>query len=1004
MKNDLYIGKDMWRYALFTGMLLVFLPVFASVSPPIFSLQHEINGTVTDIDGLPLPGVNIIIKGTQQGTISDSDGRYVIAAGEKDVLVFSYIGFKTLERSVNGHTILNVQLEEDITALEGIEVNAGYYTVKEREQTGNIAKVTSEEIELQPIVSPLEALQGRMAGVEIVQDNGIPGNAPVIRIRGQNSLRDDGNYPLYIIDGMPINSTPIDGGNNFYMGGMDPLSTLNVSNIESIEVLKDADATAIYGSRGANGVVLITTKKGNFERKTAIEARWYSGFGKVSRKEDLLNTEQYLTLRRAALENDGREPDESSDYDLLVWDQNRYTDWQEVLFGGTSQITNINIAASGGSKTTSFRLGGSYHKEGIVFPGDNDYHKITAGLNLNHTSENEKLNINFSVNYGIDQSDVPAYDNNSFIGMALTLPPNAPELYNEDGTLHWKEWEYSQWNNPLAAILNRTSSDEGHNIVANLGLSYQLFQGLLFKANMGYTNLSRDYKALFSKNEYRPEIRDSQNHSSRERHATRKSWIIEPQLAYNTPIGEGTLDGLIGITFQQNDSKNLIVTGEGFVSEALIGDLSAAESVNVINNQVIQYKYNALFARLSYNWRKKYFINLTGRRDGSSRFGPNKRFSNFWAVGGAWIFSEEPFMKKHFPFLSYGKFRGSYGTTGSDQIGDYEYLDAYEATVGPNGLYPTGLTNPDYSWEENKKLEAAIQLGFLQDRITLGVSWYRNRSSNQLVGFPLPSITGFSTVQANLPATVQNTGWEFEMSTLNINSNDFKWQTFVNLSIPNNKLVRFPNMDQTIYANTYRVGHPLNIQLLYPYDGIDPDTGLYRVVDVNEDERYDYEDRIIIKETGRKYFGGMTNNFSYKGFALSFLWEFVSQDARERRTGLPGYKAQQTAHLFDQWNYGKNDHVQIISESSAANTTYSRAYSSERFFTNASFLRLRTLSLSYELPTKPLQEIGLNRCSLFLQGQNLFTITGYNSLNVENPGQPTIPVLRTITFGIQIHL
>src|SRR5690606_10523724 len=285
----------------------------------------------------------------------------------------------------------------------------------------------------------------------------------------------------------------------------------------------------------------------------------------------------------------------------------------------------------------------------------------------------------------------------------------------------------------------------------------------------------------------------------------------------------------------------------------------AAESMDNGTSQNTAYKYNAVFARLGYNWNRKYYINLTGRRDGSSRFGSGNRFANFGAIGAAWIFSEGAFVKKHLSFLSFGKLRSSYGTTGNDQIPDYGYLDAYEATRGPGGLYPTQLYNPNFSWEINKKLETAIELGFLRDRINLGVSWYRNRSSNQLVGYPLPGITGHASVQANLPATVQNSGWEVELSTLNITSENFKWQTSFNITFPKNELLNYPNIDQSSYANVYRVGRPLNIDLLYQYEGIDPDTGLYSIADLNDDGRFDYDDRIIIKDQGRKFFGGINN-------------------------------------------------------------------------------------------------------------------------------------------------
>lgn len=968
--------------------------------------QHQIKGVVTDSNGIPIPGVTVKIKGTSKGTFTNEEGVFFVSASPTDVLTLTYIGFRQLEVVVGSSNELSLVLQEDVTHLDEVTVNAGYYTVKERERTGSISKVTAEEIELQPIVSPLEALQGRMAGVEVIQQSGIPGSAPVIRIRGQNSLRPEGNFPLYIVDGVPINSIPVEGGSALYdvglNGGIDPLGTLNLSNIESIEVLKDADATAIYGSRGANGVVLITTKKGTgYNRKTEIEARWYSGIGEVSRKMDLLNTRQYLILRRTALENDDREPDETSDYDLLLWDQNRYTDWQEELFGGTSQITNINISASGGNATTSFRLGGSYHKEGMVFPGDYGYDKITGGLHLNHNSENKKFSIDLSLNYGVDKSNVVA--GNQFISEALKLPPNAPALYSEDGSLDWEEWEYSSWNNPLAKVLHKKSTDKGNNFIANLGLSYELLQGLTFKTSMGYTQLSREYKLLDSKDQYSPELREVNKHKSTENLRKRQSWIIEPQLLYTTKIGIGTINGLIGMTFQQNENKRTSITGEGYVSESLMGDISAAEASRVNYNELNKYKYNAIFTRIGYNYKGKYFINLTGRRDGSSRFGLDNRFANFWAVGSAWIFTEEPVVRNLLPFLSFGKVRGSFGTTGSDQIGDYAFLDAYEVTEGPNGLYPTQLTNPDYAWEENKKLEIAVDLSFMEDRIHVGASWYRNRSSNQLVGFPLPSTTGFNTVQANFPATVENTGWEVELTIQNIHSKDFHWQTFVNFTIPKNKLISFPNLDQTAYADKYRIGQPLNIQLLYQYDGIDPETDLYRVVDVNQDERFDNEDRVVVKNVGRRYFGGISNSIFYKGFGFRFLLDFVKQDARETLMGLPGSKSIQLADFFRTWQQN-NGSAQQVSESLDANMTYNRALSSERFMTDASFMRLRTLSLSYDIPKELLQKIGLSGCKLFIQAQNLLTITNFKGLNIDYPGSnSSIPALRTITSGIQLH-
>ena len=1006
MKNNYARFKTIVLISFILLLYAITIQASAGNSPSCMgmkTLQQEIQGIVTDQEGSPLAGVAVFLKGESNGAVTNQDGEYSIRAAPGDILVFSYLGFKPVEIVLGQQQQVNVQMEEDISSLNEVEINAGYYNTTRRESTGNISRVTAEEIERQPVTNPLAALQGRMAGVEIVQQSGVPGTAPTIRIRGRNSLRnspdDNGNLPLYIIDGVPVNSSAITGINSMISTGIDPLNTLNLSNIESIEILKDADATAIYGSRGANGVVLITTKKGEgFEGRTGIEARLYTGIAEVSNRMQLLNTEQYLDLRRTAFENDNVEPTATNAEDLVLWNQDRYTDWQEELFGGTSNITDFNLAASGGNASTSFRLGGSYHKEGTVFPGDFSYRKVTAAVSLRHLAMDEKLEIIFSSNYGVDNNNL--FHGDSFISDALFLPPNAPAVYNDDGSLNW---ENNTWDNPFA-LLSNTSTARVNNLIANLGISYRLYEGLILKANAGYTDLNSKQLRAIPKRSFRPDFREYRSHSSSHLRTERQSWIIEPQLVYNTEFGDGNLDALLGLTFQRSDNSNLSTVGTGYPSESLIGNLGAAEDISVNYSTNTEYKYHAIFARLGYNWKRRYFINLTGRRDGSSRFGPDKRFANFGAIGGAWIFSEESFIKNSLSFLSFGKLRGSYGTTGSDQIPDYGYLDTYEATPGPGGLYPTQLTNPDYSWEENKKLEVAIELGFLKDRINLGVSWYRNRSSNQLVGYPLPSTTGFSTIQANLPATVENTGLELEFSTVNVRSKNFEWQTFLNATFPKNTLLSFPDIEQTSYANTFRVGHPLNISLLYQYEGLDPESGYYAIADVNEDDRFDYEDRVVVQDFGRKFYGGISNNLTYRNFAFHFLWEFVKQDARKPFFPNPGTMGNQPLEVFNAMqNSGNSTEVQTISQSVAASRAYSYARSSGYFTTDASFLRLKNLSMRYNLPGRFGRELGLTRGSLFLNAHNLITVTDYKGLDPESPGGTAIPSLRTITAGLEIN-
>lgn len=969
----------------------------ATHTAPTLLFQQEINGTVTNLEGEPLLGVTVRVAARNYGTTTNLDGNYSIRANPGDMLVFSSIGFKTQEILVGNQSMLNISLEEDVDALDEVTINAGYYNTTERERTGNISRVTADEIEMQPVISPLQALQGRMAGVEIVPNGNLPGNASTLRIRGTNSLREEGNYPLYIIDGVPLNSAPIESNSNLTFGGIDPLNTLDPSNIKSIEVLKDADATAIYGSRGANGVVLITTKKG-IPGKTRIQTRVYTGASTVPNRVDLLHTEEYLQVRRRAFENDAIEPTVDNAYDLLVWDQDRYTDWQEVFFGGTSLITNLNLSASGGNENTTFRLSGSYYDQGTVFLGDYDYKKITGGAHISHTSDNNKLNLDLSLNYGIDVNNLVGYLNLS--ADAFRLPPNAPSLFNEDSTLNWQDWEEVGLNNPLSGFYN-TSLTEGHNLNSNMVVSYELFDGFQLKSNFGYNKFNSDELVKRPNRSLSPSIRE--NISNRSNHLTiqRSSWIIEPQLNYEKKVGKGNLNFLLGTTFQQSEASVLNLQGEGYVSESLIGNLNAAENIISPLNQSTDYRYNAIFGRLGFNWDKKYYLNLTGRRDGSSRFGKGKRLANFGAIGGAWIFSEESFMSNVLPFLSFGKLRASYGTTGSDQIGDYGYFDAYESTFGPGGLYPNQLSNPDYSWEVNKKLEAAIALGFFEDRLNLGFSWYRNRSSSQLVGFSLPAITGFTSVQANLPATVENTGMELELSSYIIQSDNFKWQTSLNLSIPKNRLVSYPDIEESSYANTYRVGAPLNISLLYEYDGINPDTGLYQVKDVNADGTLDFEDRNIAWNQGREFFGGINNSLSFRNFSLQFLWQFVEQEGMFtlfRAGALENQRADVIQALEN------NSNFQRISRSTEASRAYTNVLNSTYPITDASFLRLKTLNLEYSLPSGFLQNTGFQSVKFFFTGQNLWTITPYKGIDPEIPATGTsFGALRTITGGFQLN-
>tara|TARA_R100000935_G_scaffold58923_1_gene100045 strand:+ start:17858 stop:20809 length:2952 start_codon:yes stop_codon:yes gene_type:complete len=970
--------------------------------------QVPISGTVTDPHGQPLAGVNILIQSTTKGTVSDFDGSYSIQAKPTDTLIFSALGYTTQTASVNGRTEINIQMEEDVTQLGEVVLNAGYYSVKERERTGNISRIKQSEIEQQPISNPLAAIQGRVAGVEITQTSGISGAGFNIRIRGQNSIRSGGNAPLYVINGVPYSSSSLgeEQASIIIPGtGISPLNNINPSDIESIEILKDADATAIYGSRGANGVVLITTKKGRYG-DTKVQFDISSGMGTVSNTLDLLGTQEYLTMRREAFANDGIDPIPFYAYDVNgTWNENRETDWQKVLFGKTAYLTNIQGSISGGGNQTRFLVSGNYHKQTSVFPGDYSNDKISALASLNHTSKNDRLSLQLSTNYTNNRNNLPG--DGALVYVALALPPNAPELYNGDGSLNW---ENSTWTNPLSGLETKYGA-RSTTLLTNASIGYKMFDKLKLTTNLGYTEDHLRETNTVPSTIYDPAYGiGSESSYAIHNVGQRTSWIIEPQLHWNHGLKDTEIDILVGLTFQEQKNNRLSQLAFGFTNDNFIENISAASSLFPLADREEQYRYQAVFGRINLNHRGKYILNFTGRRDGSSRFGPNKRFSNFGAIGAAWIFSQERFIQNNIPFVSFGKLRASYGTSGNDQIGDYQYLDTYsfgsaqyQNTIG---LMPTRLFNPDFSWEANRKLEFSFDLGLFGDRVFLSGSYYRNRSSNQLVGIPLPATTGFSSINANLNATVENTGWEFLINIVNIKKDNLEWSTSINLTIPKNKLIAFPELEGSTYANQLVIGEPLNIRKVYRLNGVNPETGIYEFEDFNGDGTISApEDKQVIKDLNPEYYGGIANTLAYGRFRMDVLFQFTKQlglNYWSTSGALVGAMTNQPREVMDRWqNVGDQAPIQRFTtgldpEASQASQFYAE---SDAAITDASYLRLKTLSLSYQLSKKENDGFG---CELFLRGQNLWTLTDYIGLDPETRYSATVPPLRLITLGTRL--
>jgi len=987
--------------ALAVPLMWVLLLLLYFNSNKIHAQETILSGVVKTADGTPIEGVTVWQKDTDNGTQTNDQGFYTINISPNAVIVFEYIGYKTQNVKASG-SILNVTLTADDDTLEELVINAGYYSVKDKERTGSISKITSKEIGQQPVANPLAAMQGRMAGVNITQSSGTPGGGFDIQIRGRNSLRTEGNAPLYIVDGVPFNSQSTSdfgiSGGVMPLGNVSPLNSINPSDIESIEVLKDADATAIYGSRGSNGVVLITTKRGVSD-KTTFSVQSTTSVSTVSKFMDLMNTQQYLQMRRDAYANDGVAEYPANAYDVNgTWDQNRYTDWQKEFIGGKAVSQNTQFSVGGGSAQTSYLLSASARKDGTVFPGDFGYKRTNFMLNLNHRSKDDKFSLQANVQRSDQKNNLMATD----ITPQIFLSPNAPALYDANGNLNW---ENNTFDNPLAKLNGKFLQTTGtYNLQAVMG--YNISKNLKASVNMGYNTASGEEIFTNPSSMNNPFYKIGSESSFMLRSTSkRENWIIEPQLSAERKWGNHKMEILIGSTFEKRYQSALSVQASNFTSDDLIYNAANAVTQRITRDSETGYAYMAFFGRINFIAYERYIINITGRRDGSSRFGPNNRFANFGALGGAWLFSREKALENS-SFLSFGKLRASYGIAGSDLIGDYQYLNtfgvgrtSYDGTVG---LEPLRLYNPDFSWETNKKLEAALELEFFNGRVAPSVSWYRNRSSNQLVGIPLPGTTGFSSVQANLNATVENSGWEFTLRTKNIDKGNFQWNTSINVSTPRNRLISFPNLEESTYANQYVIGQPVTIRKVYRYLGVNSETGLFEFEDVNGDGVMNASDRQTVVNVGARLFGGLQNSFSYKNWTVDFLWQFVKQNAytADYAVNYLGSTSNRPAHQADYFPEGSSGSFQLPTAGGnrPALQQYQYYKDSDAVIADASFIRLKSAMVQYGFL------VGRNnpvRASIFFQGQNLLTITSYKGLDPEGT-VGFLPNLRTLAFGFQL--
>lgn len=987
--------------------------------------EIEVNGRVTNQQGEPLVGATVIVKNGKKGVVTNEKGLFEIKhVPFNAVLEISYTGYQQRDVAVDGLGMILVELAVANNSLDGIQVIA-YGQTTQRLSVGDVTTISGTAIERQPVNNPLLALEGQVPGLFITQSTGLSGGAVIAQIQGQNSIQ-QGNDPFYVVDGVPYVSQflpNLGGGLSGTLLGPNynqsqegsPFSYINPADIESISVLKDADATAIYGSRAANGAILITTKKGKAGR-TKVDFNLQQGWGHVTRRLNLLNTPEYLEMRREAISNDGDSLSDPNLFapDLLQWDTTRYTDWQKTLIGGTAQYTNLGMTISGGNATTQYLVGGNFHRETTVFPGSFADQKGSLHFNINNVSTNQRFKFQLSGNYLVDDNQLPSFDLTS---IAITTPPDGPSLYNKDGSLDWapNSSGTSTWYNPIANLYS-TYSNKGNNLISNAVMSYEVLPGLNIRGSFGYTNLQTTETIITPLIALPPESRPYAQRSAQYGDNDINSWIVEPQVAYKFLIGNGKVEALAGTTINEINGNGQQLMGIGYNSDQVLGDIHSASSVSVTSTVASVYKYNALFGRLAYNLNDKYLINLSARRDGSSRFGPANEFHDFWATGAGWIFSKEEFLQNELKFLSFGKLRVSYGTTGNDQIGNYGNLSQYVPTYAQvayqsaTGLTPIGLTNPYLQWEETKKAEAGIDLGFLKDRLLLNTTYFQNRSSNQLLGYSLPIITGFTSITKNLPATVENMGWQLTLNTINVKTKNFGWSTHVNLTIPENKLISFPNLATSGYSSSLIVGKSISIKELYHLVGVNDTTGIYQFSSKSGptyNPVYGTDNTVIIN-SAPKFYGGIQNSLNYKGFQLDILFQFVKQVGLNYKFGseVPGHlELNQPISVLDRWQkIGDEKPIEKYSNGYSLYGAFGDAQNSDAAYSDASYVKLKNLSISWQLPATWTKRLSLQYFRVYVQAQNLLTITHYDGIDPENMSTGSLPPLRVLTMGVQVGL
>jgi len=956
-----------------------------------YQQQVIVKGQVKDSTGNPLPGVTVVIKGTAQGTITDVDGNYIMTnISSSSILVFSFVGMASQEIPLNGKSSIDVVMSEDAIGLEEV-VAIGYGTMKKSDLTGSVSSVRNEDLESVPVYNIEQALKSQAAGVTVKQNSGKPGGRIEVTIRGGNSMIGD-NQPLYVVDGFPIT-----GDINF----------LNPSDIESMDILKDASATAIYGARGANGVVIITSKRGKAGQKSRIEVNSMFGIATESNRYEMLDAKQYAEVANEWMRNSGNDP-----YFDLSTINNPGTNWQDLIFQN-GMINNHTLTFSGSTDKSKFSVSGNfYDQEGIIkYSG---VKKGTFRLNLDH--EFNKF-ISLSVNVNLARSEIkslPIDNTGDMITSAMSAAPTL-QAYNEDGSLvrvgEFYPWGEATRNNPAIYFPPYKDRDLQNAVIGNTSLNINITKELSLKSLFGL-----EYKNTFGDN-FSPIIFPNDRGYGSQTYQFRNSALIENVLTYAKTFSDNhKLNVVGGYTYQTFNSRYLGIYVNGFSNNTTENyNLSAAETIGNPSSGYSEWTLESWLGRANYSFKDKYILTASVRADGSSRFGANNKWGIFPSGAIAWRVSDETFME-NVPFINSLKARASYGITGNTALSPYQSLDRFTSvkTIYDDhseviGFVPAAIANNDLKWESTAQLDIGLDLNIFNNRLRFIFDYYKKNTSNLLASVPLPPSIGFGSSLQNI-GEIQNSGFELSLAA-DILRNDFKWDISTQFSTNKNEVVELAGGNDiyagfiNLFRNTSlaRVGEPLGVFYGLLEDGLD-DEGNYKYVDLKEDGEITDLDKTIIGSPYPDFMVGFSSNFSWKNFDLNFLLEGVyGNDIIWATSGnyLNSFQrgSNQLADLYG--NYWTEENPDPNAKYAKVSQN-SQVLFSDRFVKDGSYIRLKSLRLAYNLPTKEIGLKWLNGAQIYLLGTNLFTITNYPGIDpdVNSYGTDSQDVVSRLAQGV----